>query len=43
LLATLIGFYFGWLSMEFGLVPAMVTHGLYDLVALVYLSKWPRP
>lgn len=43
LLATLIGFYFGWLAMEYSLVLAIVSHGLYDLVALVYLSKWPRP
>jgi membrane protease YdiL (CAAX protease family) len=39
LLATLIGAYFGWLAMNYGLAVAMVAHGLYDLVALVYLSR----
>jgi membrane protease YdiL (CAAX protease family) len=39
LLATLIGVYFGWLAMNYGLVVAIVAHGLYDLVALVYLSR----
>jgi CAAX protease family protein len=42
LLATLIGVYFGWLAMDVGLAVAIVTHGLYDLVALMYLSRRSR-
>jgi CAAX protease family protein len=42
LLATLIGVYFGWLAMDWGLSVAIVAHGLYDLVALVYLSHRTR-
>jgi CAAX protease family protein len=42
LLATLIGAYFGWLTLDVGLAVAMVAHGLYDLVALVYLTRRSR-
>jgi membrane protease YdiL (CAAX protease family) len=42
LVATLIGVYFGWLAMELGLTVAIVAHGLYDLVALVYLTHRSR-
>lgn len=40
LLATLIGGYLGWLLLEFGdLTVPMVAHGLYDFVALAYLTR----
>ena len=40
LLATLIGFCFGWLVFRYDdLVAPMVAHSLYDFIALVYLSR----
>jgi len=40
LLATLIGLYLGWLWLACGnLLAPVVTHGVYDFVALVYLVK----
>jgi membrane protease YdiL (CAAX protease family) len=42
-LATLIGAYFGWLLLRYGdLVTPMVTHGLYDFLALAYLARHRR-
>jgi CAAX protease family protein len=39
-LATLIGVYLGWLLLRFGdLTVPIVAHGLYDFVALVYLTR----
>jgi membrane protease YdiL (CAAX protease family) len=39
-LATTIGFLFGWLVYEYNdLVAPMVAHSLYDFVALVYLHR----
>jgi len=38
--ATLIGLCFGWLTFEYNdLVAPMVAHGLYDFVALAYLTR----
>ncbi len=38
--ASLIGVYLGWLSVVTGnLLPAILTHALYDFVALVYLVR----
>jgi membrane protease YdiL (CAAX protease family) len=38
-LATLVGAYFGWLMVAVGsLVPPIVAHGLYDFLALAYLT-----
>lgn len=45
LLATLIGFYLGWLAMQptdYDLVAPMTAHAVYDFVALVYLSRAGR-
>lgn len=42
LLATMIGVYFGWLAMDFGLAVPIVAHAVYDLVALVYLTRRSR-
>jgi len=39
LLATMIGVYFGWLAMDFGLAVPIVAHAVYDFVALVYLTR----
>ncbi len=40
-LATLIGLCFGWMTWYYNdLVGPMVAHGVYDFVALVYLSRW---
>lgn len=40
ILATLIGMYLGWLLLEFGdLTVPIVAHGLYDFVALLYLTR----
>jgi membrane protease YdiL (CAAX protease family) len=39
-LATLVGAYLGWLLLEFSdLVAPIVTHALYDFVALAYLCR----
>jgi hypothetical protein len=39
-LATLIGCYLGWLLLEFDdLAAPIVAHGLYDFVALAYLTR----
>jgi membrane protease YdiL (CAAX protease family) len=39
-LATLIGLYLGWLLLEFeDLTVPIVAHGLYDFVALLYLTR----
>jgi membrane protease YdiL (CAAX protease family) len=39
-LATVIGFFLGWLTWYFNdLLAPMVAHGLYDFIALVYLSR----
>jgi membrane protease YdiL (CAAX protease family) len=39
-LAALVGAYFGWLVLEYGdLLAPIVTHGLYDFLALAYLSR----
>jgi hypothetical protein len=41
-LATLIGLFLGWLLMEFhDLTIPIVAHGLYDFVALLYLTRNP--
>lgn len=38
--ALTVGFFLGWLAIAFNdLVAPMVAHGLYDFVALVYLSR----
>ena len=38
--ATLIGFYLGWLAMEYeDLVASIVAHALYDFLALLYIRK----
>lgn len=42
LLTTLVGVYFAWLTLRYGLPVAMLAHGLYDFVALVYLSRRRR-
>ena len=40
LLATLVGIYLGWLTLETnGLVAPIVAHALYDFLALVYLTR----
>jgi membrane protease YdiL (CAAX protease family) len=40
LLATVIGLFFGWLTLYFDdLVAPIVAHGVYDFVALMYLSR----
>ena len=40
ILATLIGVYLGWLLLKFDdLTVPIVAHGLYDFVALVYLTS----
>lgn len=40
ILATLIGVYLGWLLLRFdSLMVPIVAHGLYDFVALVYLTR----
>lgn len=43
-LAGLMGLYLGWVWIASGnlLVP-IVTHAVYDFLALVYLAKWRRP
>jgi uncharacterized protein len=39
-LATLVSLYLGWLLLQYeNLVVPMVTHGMYDFVALVYLVR----
>jgi CAAX protease family protein len=39
-LAALVGAYFGWLVLEFcDLVSPIVAHGLYDFLALAYLTR----
>lgn len=39
-LATLIGVYLGWLLLEFSdLTVPIIAHGLYDFVALIYLTS----
>lgn len=42
--ATVVGAYCGWLWLISGnlLVP-IIAHGLYDFLALVYLTRWRRP
>ncbi|MCG8449062.1 MAG: CPBP family intramembrane metalloprotease [Pirellulales bacterium] len=41
--ATIIGFYLGWLAMEYDdLVAPIVAHALYDFVALVYVQRRVR-
>jgi len=41
--ATLIGFYLGWLAMEYDdLVAPIVAHALYDFVALVVIQRKVR-
>jgi CAAX protease family protein len=41
-LATLIGVYLGWLLIASGdLTVPIIAHGLYDVVALVYLTRLP--
>jgi len=41
-LATLMGAYFGGLLMlEGNLLVPVIVHGLYDLVVLLYLLRWP--
>jgi len=41
--ATLIGLYFGWLTMAFNdLVAPIVAHALYDFVAILYLQHQVR-
>ena len=43
LLTTLIGFYLGWLWISTGnLICPMMTHAVYDFVAMVYLVKVRR-
>jgi membrane protease YdiL (CAAX protease family) len=38
--AIIVGLYLGWLALEYhDLVAPMIAHGLYDFVALVYLSR----
>lgn len=40
MLAALVGLYFGWLVVTTGsLVPAVVAHGLYDFVALLWMRR----
>jgi uncharacterized protein len=40
LLASLAGLYFGWIVLASrDLLPAIVAHGLYDFIALAYLSR----
>ncbi|MEO7402767.1 MAG: CPBP family intramembrane glutamic endopeptidase, partial [Burkholderiales bacterium] len=42
--AIIVGAFLGWLSLHYhDLVAPMVAHGLYDFVALVYLSKSALP
>jgi membrane protease YdiL (CAAX protease family) len=42
-LTTLIGLYLGWLYLWTGnLMAPIVTHAVYDFVALVYLVRWKR-
>ena len=42
-LATLVGFYLGWLALATGsLIPPIIAHGLYDFFALWYLRKSNR-
>lgn len=42
-LATLIGLVFGWMTLHYNdLVGPMVAHGVYDFVALVYLTRLRR-
>jgi membrane protease YdiL (CAAX protease family) len=39
-LAALVSVYLGWLFLEYeNLVVPMVTHAMYDFVALVYLAR----
>jgi len=39
-LTTLVGLFLGWLLMEFhDLTIPIVAHGLYDFVALLYLTR----
>ena len=41
--ATLIGFYLGWLAMEYDdLIAPIVAHALYDFVALVFVQRRVR-
>ena len=41
--AVAVGAFLGWLAMQYDdLVAPMIAHGLYDFVALVYLSKRAR-
>jgi membrane protease YdiL (CAAX protease family) len=38
--AVVVGLYLGWLALQYhDLVAPMIAHGLYDFVALVYLSR----
>jgi membrane protease YdiL (CAAX protease family) len=40
LLATFVGAYFGWLMLVVGsVVPPIIAHGLYDFLALAYLTR----
>jgi uncharacterized protein len=40
LFAVAVGGYLGWLALDYNdLVAPMIAHGLYDFIALVYLSK----
>jgi membrane protease YdiL (CAAX protease family) len=40
ILATVIGFCFGWMTWYYhDLVGPMVAHGVYDFVALLYLTR----
>jgi len=43
LLATLVGIYLGWLTLETnGLIAPIIAHALYDFLALVYLTRVAR-
>lgn len=43
-LAGLMGLYLGWVWIASGnLLAPIVTHAVYDFLALVYLVKWRRP